>query len=149
MNCPYCDSRISNLPDNQVCPHCGAPLGEMNAPKRLSFPEPPLGTYRQTFGFMEVQAHGLRFYQKFLWDTLDRFVPYSELTAVCFVPGGKKLGFLSVRDTQNENLQMPSVSREAAGDMTSVIFNSMENDRYCKVYDFLKQCADIANEARK
>lgn len=26
MNCPYCDSRVSPVPDNRVCPHCGGPL---------------------------------------------------------------------------------------------------------------------------
>ena len=146
MKCPYCDSRVSPVPDNRVCPHCGGPLGGV---KELQFPEPPLGKYKQTFGFMEIQECGLRFYEKFLLSKKDRFVPYSDLLDVYYAPCETNLGILCIRDKRSKYLPVPNTPMEASADMTSVIFTSRENERYRIAYEFLKQCAEIANKARE
>lgn len=135
MICPYCDSLVRDVPDNRCCPNCGGPLGEPEKPK---YPEPPLGIYKQTFGFMETQAQGVRFYAKFLGNITDRYIPYEELCTVCIVPGGKELGYLSVRGKSNIDLPLASSVREAAADATSVIFTTSKNAQYQKAYDFFK-----------
>ena len=150
MICPYCDSRVDVLPDNRSCPHCGAPLGAA-AQNKLQFPEPPLGVYKQTFGYMELQEHGVKFYENtWLADKINRIIPYDEIIEVAFeMAQNSKSGFLSVRGRQDKYLPIATTVWEAIQDPTSVIFGYKENERYNCAYEFLKQCADIANAARE
>lgn len=139
MICSYCDSRIGRMPDNRRCPNCGAPL---EAPQ---FPQPPLGHYKQPFRGLEIQKDCVRFYQKFMGLKKECTIAYEELAAVCFEPGTKgDLGFLCVRDWQNRDVPMPRTHKEAVEEDTAVIFSDFFNERYRELYEFLKQCADIA-----
>ena len=94
MICSYCDSLFQKLPEGGICPNCNAPLAEAVKPK---LPKPPIGVYKQGFGFMELQEQGVRFYESYRGDIIDRYIPYEEIYAVNFVPARKLLGFLSVR----------------------------------------------------
>ena len=151
MICPYCDSRIGVLPDNRSCPLCGAPLGAA-AQKKPQFPEPPLGKYKQTFGYMEIQERGVKFYEKFLLsDKVNRIVPYDEIIEVAYRPAvaNSQMGFLCVRGWQDRYLPIAKTYSEACDDSTAVVFGYRENRKYYQVYEFLKKCADIANAARE
>lgn len=54
MICPYCDSRITDLPDNHVCPHCGGPLKEEKAEDNQLGPD--LGYYYNRYQPDRMQA---------------------------------------------------------------------------------------------
>lgn len=111
MICPYCDSRVREVPDNRCCPNCGAPMGVVRS---LEVTEPPLGVYKQPFETLEIQEKGLRFRKKFLWLETDRFVPYEEVDRLCFVPGGKELGFLCVRERNERERPLLHTAKKAS-----------------------------------
>ena len=146
MFCPYCDSLIRELPDNYTCPRCGGILLDVQKPADFNLLAPPIGVYKQTFGYMEIDKTSVRFYYKFwVGDVVDRRIPFSHIVNVIYQPGrGFKSGFLSVRSKENQNEPWPKNSFDAASDRTSVIFIDTENDAYKKVYYFLKQWADRA-----
>lgn len=145
MICPYCDSRISVLPDDRVCPHCGGPLGSAGG-RKLQFPEPPLGIYRDAAGYVEIGRDGVTFYRKHFFRAYKRTVPYSEIYAVAYKPGKRfDAGFLCVRPWQDRHLPMPTRTQEVVWDATAVYFKEPKNEQYHAVYMFLRLCADIAN----
>ena len=150
MICPYCDSRIGALPDNRSCPHCGAPLGA-DIEKSIQMLKPPLGKYKQTFGYMELQKRGVKFYENsWISQEINRIIPYDEIWEVAFQLAQKsRSGFLSVRGQQDRYLPIAKTVWKAIEDQTSVTFSYKENERYARAYEFLKQCADIANAARE
>ena len=141
MICPYCDSLVRDVPDNRCCPNCGGPLGEPEKPK---YPEPPLGIYKQSYGFMEIQEQGVRFYESYRERVIDRYIPYGEVYSVHFVPARRILGLLpilgllSIREKNDKKLPLAGTVLKAAGDATSVIFGKFEKEQYEKAYDFFK-----------
>lgn len=149
MICSYCESKIRVVPADLRCPNCGAPL-EGAVHQKLQFPEPPLGKYKQPFKCMEVQSEGVCFSVNLLGRKSDRTIAYEQIAAVKFVPATKnELGFLSVRAWQDRDIPLPRTHNEASLDNTSVIFGDFFNERYGRIYEFLKQCEQIANEARE
>jgi hypothetical protein len=136
MICPYCDSLFQKLPEGGICPNCNAPLAEA---VKLKLPKPPIGVYKQSFGFMELQEQGVRFYKKFLGYKADRYVPYEELYAVRYVPAGKELGYLSVRENNDKALPMAQSVQEASADETSVIFGSHRYEAFQEAYEFFRE----------
>ena len=133
MICPYCDSLFQKLPEGGICPNCNAPLAEAVKPK---LPKPPIGVYKQGFGFMELQEQGVRFYESYRGDIIDRYIPYEEIYAVHFVPARKLLGFLSVREKSEKTLPLAGSVLKASADATSVLLGKSENKQYQKIYEF-------------
>lgn len=158
MICPYCDSRVKDLPDNHVCPHCGAPLGkncdteqrEDEYRLRKETEESLIGRYNQTMGYMEIGESSVEFRkEQFVGEDTVAVIPYSEIAAVYMKPSGRiDGGFLCVRDRQNQHIPSPKTTWKAAGDCTSVLFCFSENEKYTKIYQFFKQCADRNNKAK-
>lgn len=135
MVCPYCDSLLEEEMNTSTCPCCGADLEVFLQRER---PAPPLGVYKQPFETLEIQETGMRFYKKFLWIVTDRFIPYEEVDRICFVPGGKELGFLCVRERNAKNHPLLHTAKKSFGDPTSIAFGSYFNDNYQRIYEFLQ-----------
>ena len=147
MFCPYCDSLIRELPDSGTCPRCGGALSDAQKTKittDVDSLEPPVGVYKQTFGYMEIDNTSVRFYEKF-WvsEVVDRRILFSDITKVLYHPGrGFKSGFLSVRSKENQNEPWPKTEYAAMGDKTTVTFIEAQNETFKKVYDYLKLWAN-------
>jgi len=154
--CPYCDSLIRELPDNRTCPQCGAPLGSciegMRKPKKkLVFPEAPVGVYKDAAGYLKIEKDSITFYRN-QWPAVSakmRTIPLDEIVAVSF---GKArpfcAGFLCVREWQDRHFPLATKSREIVFDETSVYFRPKDNEKFLKVYQFLRSCADVVNASR-
>ena len=58
MNCPYCDSRVRQVPDNRCCPNCGGPLAAYcNEEKKTDRPdEPDLESYYRRYRPDRIRA---------------------------------------------------------------------------------------------
>ncbi len=157
MICPYCDSRVKDLPDNHACPHCGAPLGKYCDTEQKKEDslwqqslEPLIGIYKHGMGYMEIMQHSVTFRLKF-WcrDEIVTTIPYDEIAAVYIKPsGGIEPGFLSVRDRENLDVPLVKTAFQAGEDPTSLRFTRSENEKYTKIYQFFKQCADRNNKAK-
>lgn len=146
MKCPYCDSRVSPVPDNRICPYCGGSLGE---PEELRFPTPPLWDYKQPIKYVEVEKDRISFRFHFLGVKDHYTILYEDIAAVRFEPATKaSLGFLSVRDWRNRHVPFPNVHQDASKDKTSVVFGDFFNERFQQLYEFLKQCVEIADKLR-
>ena len=150
MICPYCDSRIGVLPDNRSCPHCGAPLGVVKH-RKPQFPEPPLGIYKGVSGYIEIGTCSVSFSKKFPFnDRISCVVPYEDILDVALEPPTVFFaGFLCVRRWQDRQIPLARKWMESANDATSVGFHFDKRKDFLQVYEFLKQCADIANAARE
>ncbi len=142
MICSYCDSRVSPVPDNGVCPHCG---GVLDKPK---FPDPPIGKYKDAAGYIEIGEKSVTFCRKHFFKAHKKTVPYSEIYAVAYQPGKPfDSGYLCIRQWQDRHLPMPAGARDVIWDPTGVYFTQHRNAQFHKVYMFLRQCADIACRA--
>ena len=158
MKCPYCDSRVSPVPDNRVCPHCGGPLGEPKSPdlplaepKEYCFPTPPLGVYKGVSGHMEIKEKSVFFFKKLSsGKLLECEVPYEELASVFMDPPSVFFaGFLCVRSWQDRHIPFSKKRLECIYDEAAVGFYYEDKKKYTRAYEFLKQCAEIANKVRE
>lgn len=142
MICLYCNSRVSPVPDNGVCPHCGCVLDK---PK---FPDPPIGKYKDAAGYVEIGEKNVTFCRKHFFKAHKKAVPYSEIYAVAYQPGKPfESGYLCIRQWQDRHLPMPAEVQDVIWDPTGVYFAQHRNAQFHKVYIFLRQCADIACRA--
>ena len=148
MKCPYCDSRVSPVPDNRVCPHCGGTLGDRRKPK---FPDPPLGVYKGVSGYMEIREESVFFFKKFAFgETLQCEIPYEELIGVFMdSPSIFFAGFLCVRSWEKRHVPFSQKWMESVNDEAAVGFHYEDKKKYTRAYEFLKQCAEIANKVRE
>lgn len=156
MICPYCESLIRKMPDSGTCPNCGAPLGAYRSSYRaegqaaLSFPEPPVGIYKDVAGYLEVSKDSVTFYRN-QWPLAAktrRTIPLREIFAVSFEQGASfRSGFLCVRQWQDRHLPLAASGAEAVLDETSVYFRQSKNAEFHRVYVFLQQCAEIVKQA--
>ena len=158
MICPYCDSLIRDMPDNNVCPQCGAPLGiyrdtgngSRAKGHALKFPDPPIGVYKDVAGYLEIGKDSVTFSRRPWFKEHKRTIPFSEIFAVAYEAGKPfNSGFLCVREWQDRKLPVPVIAYEVVEDETSVYFKMSDNEKFWHVYNFLKQCADINNAANK
>ena len=151
MKCPYCDSRVSPVPDNRVCPHCGGTLGGVERKKKFPFPKPPLGVNKGIWGCMQIEDQGIRFIKKPLFcEKTDSFILYEDILRVQFIPDTFwTMGLLSIRSKQDRELPFPSCLSDGISDSTSIGFYYDIDGKFRCAYEFLKQCAEIANKARE
>ena len=157
MICPYCDSLIRDLSDNRVCPYCGAALGMYCKPEvsnqkndqqelsprkiEVSFPDPPIGTYKDAAGYLEIGKNSVTFYRKQFFKGSKRTIQFQDIYAVSYKPGVTlNSGFLCVREWKDRNIPLAQKSADVPFDETSVYFRKSKNAMFEQVYNFLKQC---------
>lgn len=148
MICPYCDSRVRQVPDNRCCPNCGGGLPE---PVKPQFPKPPLGVYRGVRGHLEIRENEVLFIKNFFsTGKTIAVIQYSDIQEIyCKSPTWALAGFLCVRDWENRRKPCSATWREQVQDACSIGFHNENAEEFMRVYDFLKECARIANEARE
>ena len=147
MICPYCDSRVREVPDNRCCPNCGGPLGQQPKPK---FPKPPLGVYRGVRGHLEIRENEVVFSKNFLgMGKTIAVIQYEDIKEIyCKAPTWLLAGFLCVRDWENRKKPYSTTWQEQVQDACAIGFYNEYAEEFMQVYEFLKECARIANEAR-
>ena len=167
MQCPYCDSIIRELPDNRTCPQCGAALAAYckaehideqnirceaaNKPAiSISFPDPPVGKYKDAAGYLEVGEGSITFYRKHFARANARTIRFEDIFAVSYKPGVTlNSGFLCVREWKDRNIPLVQSSADAVFDETSVYFAKSKNEMFQQVYAFLKQCEEMVHSAKE
>ena len=165
MVCPYCDSVIRDLPDNHICPHCGASLAlyskieckgqqksQLQSTSRrvrgITFPNPPVGRYKDAAGYLEVGEDGITFYRKQFIRESKRTIRFGDIYAVSYKPGVTlNSGFLCVREWKDRNIPLVHASSDAVFDETSVYFVKSKNGIFEQIYMFLKQCEELVHSA--
>ena len=164
MICPYCDSLIRELPNNRICPQCGAPLAasfveeqknqncahtakENESTPKICFPEPPVGVYKDAAGYLELTEDSMVFLRRHFIKEHKRIIPYSDIYAVTYESGATlNCGFLCVREWKDRNIPLVKSSTDAVYDETSVYFGKAKNRMFHNVYEFLKQCAELCGK---
>lgn len=153
MKCEYCDSYLAAIPVGGVCPNCGGVLSETDwdAEKKLtlSFPEPPVGIYKDAAGYLEIRTDSVTFCRErqILGNSVVT-IPFDELYRVSFGnPQPWSAGFLCVRSWQDRHTPLAEQGKDAVTDETSVYFREEKTEMFFRVYSFLWQCAEIVRAA--
>lgn len=155
--CPKCGK---NCEEFWFCQACGTQLGLPGAMrKRKVFPTPPVGIYRYGNNYIQMDRQSLKIYRKAPYQSggsylrnrhpITRVIKYSEIMAVSFLePKGLKPGALSIRDKIDPYTPFPTYDtayEESCYDSGTVFFGKANRNQFCKLFFFLKQCADIVN----
>ena len=147
MKCEYCDSYLSAVPENGVCPNCGGLLPER---KPLQFPEPPVGVYKDVGGYLQIEKEQVVFYRH-RWPFTSRtvqMISFDEIYDVLYIlPKALRCGAVCVRQWIDRNKPMPL--DDFTMDPTSVYFPQDDAVRFYPLYVFLKTCAERNMERRK
>ena len=156
MKCPYCDSIIKVVPDSGTCPRCGGSLTVCIQKKKsqrqeLVFPEPPIGIYRFSDGYLQIAESCVKISKTTVHHgKVNNIIPYSEIAKVNYAPGKTlKPGFLSVRTEQDKYVPDPNTTLDRIEDKGIASVHKSNNDVFCRIYLFLKECADIVNAAKQ
>ena len=138
MKCEYCESEIRIVPDNGVCPHCGAAL-QMEKQK-LQFPESVIGVYYTAWQRCEIGPNHIRIVRK-VFEKSDYRISLDDIRAVSFVPGtGFHSGFLCVRTKSNMEKPMPMSTGQAQEDETTFVYATPNNmKKMYQVFVFLQE----------
>ena len=144
MKCDYCDSKFKEMPEDQVCPNCGATILTMEERKAMmKFPDPPVGTYKTAAGRMEIGVESVTFYQRFLLTQKVTTIFYNEIVAASFEKGrGLINGFLCLRDYKTRNYPLMSSCIDDSIDISGVLFYEQDNETFERLYRFFQQCAN-------
>lgn len=140
MKCEYCDSYLSTVPENGVCPNCGGVLTEQSLPK------PPFRLLKVPFGFLEMGQDAVRLYMRFptkVIVTNDVSIPYDQIYDVSYIPATKwHKGILSVQSWERRYIPLPRTFGEHKLRDPSVYFEMKDSSYAGHAYTFLKQWAE-------
>ena len=165
MFCPNCGHDCGEF---KFCPECGTQLrflesNNTDQKKELVFPEPPIGVYRSGDNYIQIDQQSLKIYRRVPYRggmdlvvdrrPIQRVIKYSEIAAVSFIaPKNLKAGLLSIRDKSDRYTPLPTGEtrhQEYFYDSGTVFFAKVYSEKFYRVYLFLKQWAEIFNEAEK
>lgn len=156
MQCPYCDSILKVMPDSGTCPRCGGSLADCIQKKKtqrqeLVFPEPPIGIYRFSDGYLQIAENSVKISKKIVHHgKVNNIIPYKEIVQVSYAPGKTlRPGFLSIRTEQDKYVPDPNTILDEIEDKGVASVHKSNNDTFYRIYLFLKECADIANAAKQ
>jgi hypothetical protein len=147
MRCEYCDSVIKTVPDNGICPNCGGvlPKNAEHSGKGILFPEPPVGVYKEPNGYLEIGNNSITFHRH-PWPVApktERTILFEEICTVSFeYPKPFSSGTMCVRGWQDRYLPLAR-GTDAVTDPTAVYFGDAKTNTFRRLYEFLKQCADL------
>lgn len=148
MKCDYCDSKFKEMPEDQVCPNCGATILTLEERKAIvSIPGPPTGTYDGVYGRIDVGNRCVTFFLDIAFQKKTEIVLYDEILKVSFIRAtASQWGYLSVRDIKRKNLPLPKKATDALFDETSVCFDEQSNSAFERLYTFLLKCTQCVAE---
>ena len=156
MICPYCDRVLADAQELSNCPHCGGNLPACQDPeelrrtvaKTLTFPDPPIGKYKDADGYLEIGADSLTIFSKPFFKGYTRTIQFHKIYAVSFEEGNAiRGGFLCIREWKDRYTPLKTNVLDAASDETSLCFRQEWNKAYRTVYLFLKKVADINRQS--
>ena len=149
MKCDYCDSKFKEMPEDQVCPNCGAIVPTIEERKMmLRFPNPPVGKYIGHNGSVQIERDRLIIRRAhFLEMTHEIEIRYCDLVSVDLLPAEKYgSGFLCVRDDKLRQYPVPCSSLDALTDVTCIVFYSPANEIFKEIADYLQACVRLAKD---
>lgn len=153
MFCPNCGRDCGEF---KFCPDCGTQVNFLESnnteqKKKLIFPEPPIGRYKYTNGYLEIGQDSLTICSKpFFKERRRKSIPFNEIAAVSFSDGRLSTGgFLCIRDKWNRGVPMVTAANMAVLDRSSVYFPRSSGTDFYPVYEFLRKCAVLNNAAEK
>ena len=146
MKCDYCDSKFKEMPEDQVCPNCGAaiPSQEEQPAGDSRYPEPPIGVYEGNRAYVEVTKESVVFVRKGLLGTKDERVevPFCEIMRSTNRRGyGYLYGMFFVLDKYKKTKVVYRYSRGYIGMV--IRYNGCMNQPFEKIHQFCSACANI------
>ena len=156
MICPYCDSVLTDAQGLSNCPHCGAVLPacqnteewRRTVAKTLTFPDPPIGKYKDADGYLEIGTNSLTIFSRPFFKGYTRTIQFHDIYAVSFEEGKSiRGGFLCIREWKDRYIPLKTNILDATSDETSLCFRHEWNNAYRTVYNFLKKVADINKQS--
>ena len=149
MVCEYCGRQFAQLPENGVCPGCGASAREKATPV---FPEPPIGAYKNLLGDVaEITSDALVFRMCFgFWQYKTQIIPYTDIYNVQYEPGNWFFGgWLCVHTWEEKYKPLPKTMLGCLKEKIQFYIRWREKNKFSGMIDYLQQCAEIANAARE
>lgn len=142
MFCPNCGKDCG---DAKFCSECGQALRSTNevAAMDAKIPEPPVGRYEGTFGYVELGQKAVTIHKKILFKTVEREIPYQDLVNIAYQKAtGLGTGFLAIREKKDRLLPI-ATSQNAASDETALCFGSTANDAFYGIYQYLMNFVEL------
>lgn len=143
VKCDYCGSIFQKLPEEGVCPNCGAAFEENIIP----YPTPPVGIHKSGRCSIEITENSVIIRERvaMLAQTYEIVIPFSEIMLVKFRPAGSIFpGNLHLHNLESMHKFITQrSSNESVNDHLWINFPNYRNEEFELIYDFLNACAEI------
>ena len=148
MKCDYCDSKFKEMPEDQVCPNCGAAIpSQKEQPAGDSrYPEPPIGVYEGNRAYVEVTKESVVFVRKGLLGTKDERVevPFCEIMRSTNRRGYSIWpGVFFVHDKHGKTKVMYATSPSTRSMAMFIYYTEVANQLFEMIHQFCSACANI------
>ena len=142
MKCDYCGSIFQKLPEEGVCPNCGAAFEG-----KVVYPKPPIGVHKFDGCSIEItEEAAIVRHDAFLGDCAhENIIPFEELLVVEFRPATCIFyGNLQLRNLESiHKFIAQGSSNRPSNDYLWINFPNYRNDEFERIYKFLNACAEI------
>lgn len=147
MKCDYCDSRFTEMPEDQVCPNCGAAVSEKEEmPAEVSlYLESPVGIYEGNRAYVEIKKESIVFVRKGIMGSKDitAEIPFNEIVeSINRRAYGLWPGVFFIYDKYKKSI-VYDVSEVVHFAPIKIFYEEKDNKTFEMIHKFCSACAKI------